>query len=254
MVRLITPKTKEYLLGIFNKLKQLRKPTMENQIKEKRVLIDALIITIGNRFGSRECALAKTELQKATMFFGKVLGDLSVANPYPESKDPKSSKIEVRADQATGGLVIDEEITSDQTALVKYLRGYIGDNIVAFTKTLAAGKEDKADDLNRHIDQVLSHLEEAIMWLGQELNNIRLQQERMDTLVAKFESRVINTAKESYDEYGKEVDYKNFQGNAMPTWDELPPNIQKAWGASVKRFISDPRENGSLICSAGASY
>lgn len=33
----------------------------------------------------------------------------------------------------------------------------------------------------------------------------------------------------AYDAYGKTTDYKNFMGNPMPTWGDLPPKIKEAW-------------------------
>lgn len=35
-------------------------------------------------------------------------------------------------------------------------------------------------------------------------------------------------AKELYLEYGKAVEFKNFQGNPMPEWEELPERIRNA--------------------------
>lgn len=36
-------------------------------------------------------------------------------------------------------------------------------------------------------------------------------------------------AKSAYGHYGAVVDFKNFQGNPMPSFDELLPNIRRAW-------------------------
>ncbi len=33
----------------------------------------------------------------------------------------------------------------------------------------------------------------------------------------------------AYEAYGKITDFKNFKGDPMPTFDELPPKIQTAW-------------------------
>lgn len=40
-------------------------------------------------------------------------------------------------------------------------------------------------------------------------------------------------AQEVYGAYGKVTDFKNFQGNPMPKWEELPPKIQEAWVAAT---------------------
>lgn len=36
-------------------------------------------------------------------------------------------------------------------------------------------------------------------------------------------------AKLAYAAYGKTTDFKNFQGNPMPAWDDLGDTIQAAW-------------------------
>jgi hypothetical protein len=36
-------------------------------------------------------------------------------------------------------------------------------------------------------------------------------------------------ARIAYTAYGKMIDFKNFQGNPMPLFDELPERIQEAW-------------------------
>jgi hypothetical protein len=39
-------------------------------------------------------------------------------------------------------------------------------------------------------------------------------------------------AREAYRAYGATTDFKNFQGNPMPAFDDLPPKIREAWGAA----------------------
>jgi hypothetical protein len=41
----------------------------------------------------------------------------------------------------------------------------------------------------------------------------------------------------AYTAYGRVTDFKNFQGNPMPKWDELPEKIQGAWIASVQAVL-----------------
>lgn len=36
-------------------------------------------------------------------------------------------------------------------------------------------------------------------------------------------------ARAAYQMYGKSVDFKNFQGNPMPEWNDLPEAIKTAW-------------------------
>lgn len=40
-------------------------------------------------------------------------------------------------------------------------------------------------------------------------------------------------AENAYNAYGKTTDFKNFQGNPMPKWADLPEGIQTAWKAAV---------------------
>lgn len=40
-------------------------------------------------------------------------------------------------------------------------------------------------------------------------------------------------ARAAYDAYGATTDYKNFRGEPMPTFDDLPETIRSAWVAAV---------------------
>ena len=44
-------------------------------------------------------------------------------------------------------------------------------------------------------------------------------------------------AKKAYNAYGGVTDFKNFQGNPMPKWEELPPKIQEAWQAACNETL-----------------
>lgn len=49
---------------------------------------------------------------------------------------------------------------------------------------------------------------------------------------------LVELAKAGYDAYGGHTDWKNFAGNPMPTWDQLPERIQGAWLAHTKRVVT----------------
>lgn len=56
-------------------------------------------------------------------------------------------------------------------------------------------------------------------------------------------------AKDAYAAYGQVTDFMNFQGNPMPTWEELPEKIQLAWqaaattaGLNMGNMLFDTRE------------
>lgn len=40
-------------------------------------------------------------------------------------------------------------------------------------------------------------------------------------------------AQRAYDAYGAETDHKNFRGEPMPAWDDLPCKIQDAWRSAA---------------------
>lgn len=40
-----------------------------------------------------------------------------------------------------------------------------------------------------------------------------------------------------YNAYGDVADWKNYAGDPMPTWDELPEHIRVKWTASAKAIL-----------------
>ena len=44
-------------------------------------------------------------------------------------------------------------------------------------------------------------------------------------------------ARAAYDAYGNVTDHKNYRGDPMPEWDNLPEKIQQAWRAAVARAL-----------------
>jgi hypothetical protein len=67
-------------------------------IKQCRKDIDDIIQNVRNLEPCRETSIAITKLQEAVMWLGMDLKRLNQPNPYPESKDPSSMKIEPTAD------------------------------------------------------------------------------------------------------------------------------------------------------------
>ena len=66
--------------------------------KQLRKDFDALLQKLQEADRSRERSLAITKIQEAIMWLGMDLKRLGTANPYPESKNPESLKIEPTAD------------------------------------------------------------------------------------------------------------------------------------------------------------
>lgn len=46
-------------------------------------------------------------------------------------------------------------------------------------------------------------------------------------------------AARAYRAYGQFTDNKNFMGNEMPRWEDLPEKIRGAWHATVQHLIDD---------------
>ena len=66
--------------------------------KQLRKDFDALLQKLQEADRSRERSLAITKIQEAIMWLGMDLKRLGTENPYPESKNPESLKIEPTAD------------------------------------------------------------------------------------------------------------------------------------------------------------
>lgn len=43
----------------------------------------------------------------------------------------------------------------------------------------------------------------------------------------------------AYQAYGEQTDFKNYQGNPMPAWDDLGDAIQDAWLAAADAVAED---------------
>lgn len=66
--------------------------------KQLRKDLDEKIQQVKNLPTSRERSLAITKLQEAVMWLGMDLKRLNEADPYPNSKDPSTDKIDPTAD------------------------------------------------------------------------------------------------------------------------------------------------------------
>ena len=66
--------------------------------KQLRKDIDEIIQRVKTLDSCREVSLVITKLQEATMWLGMNLKRLGEANPYTESKNPDSQRIEPTAD------------------------------------------------------------------------------------------------------------------------------------------------------------
>jgi hypothetical protein len=51
-------------------------------------------------------------------------------------------------------------------------------------------------------------------------------------------------AEKAYEAYGNTVGWKNFAGQAMPPFKDLPPTIQTAWEAACRAITRDASARG----------
>ena len=68
------------------------------KIKQCRVELDVALQNVRNLDSCRESSIAITKLQEAIMWLGMDLKRIGNPNPYPESYNPESSKVEPTAD------------------------------------------------------------------------------------------------------------------------------------------------------------
>lgn len=74
---------------------------LEKEVKANKLLrklLDTQLQNLKQLPGSRERALAITKLQESIMWLGMDLKRLNEPNPYPNSYNPKNTKIEPTAD------------------------------------------------------------------------------------------------------------------------------------------------------------
>ncbi|MGV3540701.1 MAG: hypothetical protein ACO1OQ_12885 [Rufibacter sp.] len=111
------------------------------------------------------------------MWLGKVLQAMEVANPYPESKDPNSLKIEKTADSHHMEEPWASADTKDFNPVqkVKWLRQQLDkvSNALVWNKEYPEGYAGwkKDEEIILSLRTAREKVQEACMWLGQELAN-----------------------------------------------------------------------------------
>jgi hypothetical protein len=96
----------------------------------------------------------------------------------------------------------------------------------------------KSQPTSRERSLAITKLQEAIMWIGMDLK--RLNEHRPTPAVAKTTRQL---AEEAYHRYGAVTDFKNFMGNPMPSFADLPDTIKRAWEAAVSSDDGKPYPN-----------
>ena len=69
-------------------------------VKQQRQSIQTIHDAVSGMPKSRSNAIAITKLDEASMWLGKRLQELNVANPYPTSRDPSVTTIDPTAPEA----------------------------------------------------------------------------------------------------------------------------------------------------------
>lgn len=139
-------------------------------IRTIRQKIDHLMIQTKKYDVNRETSLAYTNTQRGSMWLGLVLKALQEPNPYPESTNTASTKIEPRADQAKDSPAMFEGAPSEnKTITVKWFREQLEQLIVVLTTEHNTYTNAEA---NHAVQVATDALKEAKMWWGWELNNI----------------------------------------------------------------------------------
>lgn len=151
-----------------------------DQIKLQRQRLNKAEIGIKKTLpNSRETSLSLTALQESIMFLGLVLKDIDAPNPYPESHDKTSQKIEPRADVSEQEFNFD---ATDDIGMIKEMRQFVDEQIVNMKNMYLSAFDTPCPPENQpffatHLITAITNAERAKMWLGMLLGSIREQKE-----------------------------------------------------------------------------
>lgn len=146
---------------------------MENKLREIRVKLD-LISKLTNTLGkSREISISYTSIQNSKLWLGKVLREMEIPNPYPESRNSTSKVIEPAADTAGEIHTVGYE-ELDEIGKTKELRNLLKQ----VEETIYDIKDHELPTKLSHEFKFQSYIEcmKAGMWLGMHLGVIRDRQ------------------------------------------------------------------------------
>lgn len=195
---------------------------MVEKVKIIRVSIDGLIPVVkdGLERWCSETEHAIKSLSLAKMWLGKALGELGESNPYPESSNPQSDKIEPTTDVAEQKLVFDDIDMTNTVALAKKVRSEIkrleNDLCSYFSANITA------TDLGVFVNQSRLSLIEANMWIGMKLSDFR---RRKDDDEAFHNS----AGQQKYETYIAAIKEREAPGNVYLPWQDLYPMQKEAW-------------------------
>lgn len=152
------------------------------EVKSIRIVVDSYINSTPHLKGSREIALAHTNLQRSKMWLGKVLGEIE-SSPYVNSENPTNNKIEPQAEHTESSLAKRwaENAIDSHVSRVKDFRSVISETVKKYRHII-----DNCVGTNEYCQvyfaQSFLALEEAKMWLGWELDRIRNEEPQPDQM------------------------------------------------------------------------
>ncbi len=158
--------------------------TPTQSIRNFRIQIDILINSIPLLKPSAEVTLAKRELQRCKMWLGKALSEFGSPTPYPESENPKSPVIEKQAEHTQEDLypifkdqIHEHDQSKRNIAYIKCMRAEIEKQVEKFDELPEPQDADDREKYLLFITTAYTALVESKMWLGEELNQIRLKEQ-----------------------------------------------------------------------------
>jgi len=166
-----------------------RYPLQVRFLKMQRVRLDKILIVLDQADvpKNRETASAKTAVQLAFMWMGKLLGDMGESNPYPESFNSANNQIEKRTDTAADNPQIEllEPMGGlGKVELIKALRAEVSHSINLFASLRKNSLFHFKNELMLYPSDMaaIKSLQESNFWLGQQLNNYRLEAEAQQSV------------------------------------------------------------------------
>lgn len=195
---------------------------MVEKVKVIRVSIDGLIPVVKDHLErwSVETEYSIKALNLAKMWLGKALGELGESNPYPESSNPQSDKIEPTADVADKKIEFDDIDITNIVAVAKKVRSEIKTLENDLSQLFAVNIT--STDLGTFVNQSRLSLIEANMWIGMKLSGFRERKEQQEITAN-------NSGQQKYELYVEVIKSREAPGNTYVEWKELSVMQQEAW-------------------------
>lgn len=159
--------------------------SLENSLRIIRLGLDTVINSLRMVNCSEQVQDSTKSCLMAKNWMGKMLQAIGTANPYPNSHDPKSPVIEKQAEHDNKNFFNDwsNADINTQTGRVKFLRSAIQEVHNTF-RGIVNGKYNSEKSYMPYEASfpmlVLTHLDEAKMWLDWELDPISIELEHMN--------------------------------------------------------------------------